>query len=379
MPFRSSEPDGAEARRSCRLGQKRCCQRRCRPAEAPGGVPAGQERRGASAAENPAEAPGGASAGRDRRQAEPPEPNRPSRSSAQVSAGWFRPATPFLFLRFPEFAVMPPWGGPPDKAPDRPASGLPDMLVIVPRATDYCRSGMGTGSHSLHNAWPDQRLAKPAPGHHNLTGIHTYMPHQWYAEMLSSDTIHKLYDVSRPTRLLLRITSVHTRPRQTTPEPSKAHLNQKHLQTEGVAPEDESPNALGPAEQCKSGEHPRWVCVREQCGGPAQQMQLKNAGPFHEPPKTACGDPVSDPVKCTVAIAMRLTEGSLEHYSAEAVEPDRDVLEEVRLALLQSRLYGSGWRGRRLAGNRRRLEGDRRRVEGNRRRVEGNRRRLEGD
>ena len=37
---------------------------------------------------------------------------------------------------------------------------------------------------------------------------------------------------------------------------------------------------------------------------------------------------------------MRLMEGSLEDYSAEVVEPDQDVLEEVRLALLQSRPYG---------------------------------------
>ena len=33
----------------------------------------------------------------------------------------------------------------------------------------------GTGSHSLHNARPNQRVAKPAPGHCGLMGVHTYM------------------------------------------------------------------------------------------------------------------------------------------------------------------------------------------------------------
>ena len=68
----SSARDGAGARRSCQLG------RISRPK--------------LRAVFRPAEVPGSAVAGRDRRRADLPEPDRPGRSSAEGSVGWFRPA-----------------------------------------------------------------------------------------------------------------------------------------------------------------------------------------------------------------------------------------------------------------------------------------------
>ena len=56
---------------------------------------------------------GGVPAGRERRRAEVPEPNRASRSAAEVSAGWFRPGAARKVLLSKEIAFpnssLPPY------------------------------------------------------------------------------------------------------------------------------------------------------------------------------------------------------------------------------------------------------------------------------